>query len=214
MTAAFTDMAKQPTARAEIDSWIQIILQQGAFDDDGQRAIKRLASVPGPAVDAMIEALQRGPESSRHPMDQVDAVTCFFCAMAPKVPDKLIHLLDQAFDPVMIYSALAHSRSRRSSAALIAGLKHENPYARWAAAESLVKHRSKRAVSALLNALADRSHMVKWSVMNAMLTNRMYRKPEAVPMLQRIVSNKAVRRHSPHMGESAARLIEQIERGR
>lgn len=190
---------------------IRIIHEKGEYDKEGSRAISELAELGKPALDLMIESLDQPPESSLHPRDLWDSIQGAFSAFAGTIPDALIEALKAgSIEPQIVYWALGSAQGERSIDVLVCGLKEKNQYARWAAAESLVRRQSKRATPALLDALRDRSSMVQSTVVSAMKSNKAYRRPEAIPALKRIVANKSIRKHSPGLWKTAQELIETI----
>ena len=198
-------------SRPKIRKLIAEIFQKGEYAADGRRAIKELAAFGEPAVREMLSALIKPPKTDLHPRDVWDSISSSFSEFARTVPDSLLKLLDKgAVDPGLIYWGLGSAKARPSLDALIAGLKHKNQYVRWLAAESLIRRRDKRAVPALVKALGDRSTSVKSSVVSAMKSNRMYRTPEALPLLQRIVDNKMIRRQSPGLWREAQMLLQRM----
>jgi hypothetical protein len=196
-----------------IDRLIEVVFRHGAFEWDGRRAIERLAAIGDPAIDAMLDAVQHPPPSDLHPIDLRDSILAFFSTMARTLPGRLVDLLSTWRDPTMLYWALGEAEDRGSLDALIAGLRHENAIARWAAVESLIRRRDRRAVPAVIGALKDRSHTVKATVVQTMETNRLYRRPEAIPLLERIVANKTICKHSPGLWATAGAVLERIRSG-
>jgi hypothetical protein len=199
--------------QTEIDRLIGRVVRYGAFSAEGRRAIERLAAIGAPAIDGMRAILEHPPPTDLHPIDLSDSVLAFFAALARSMPGKLIELLPTWPDPVMLYWALGQADDRDSLVALIDGLRHKNLYVRWAAAESLVRRRDPRSVPALIGVLKDRSGLVRMTVVQAMETNRMYRRPEAIPLLERIVANRTVRKHSPGLWAKAGAILERIRNG-
>jgi hypothetical protein len=58
--------------------------------------------------------------------------------------------------------------------------------------------------------LRDRSHTIKAAVVQAMKTDRIYRRPEAIPLLERITTDRSVRQHSPGLWEDAGTVVERM----
>jgi len=198
-------------SKRRIKKLITEVFQKGEYAVDGRRAIKELAAFGEPAVEEMLSAFKNPPKTDLHPRDVWDSIASQFGEFARTVPDSLLKLLDKgAVDPGLIYWGLGSAKGRPSLDALIAGLKHKNQYVRCMAAESQIRRRDKRAVPALVKALGDRSTSVKFLVVSAMKSNRMYRTPEAVPLLQRIVDNKMIQRQSPGLWREAQMLLQRM----
>jgi HEAT repeat protein len=191
---------------------IEQIFQKGEYREDGLRAIKTLATMGEPALREMLAALEHPPKSNQHPIDLWETIFRVFREFARTIPDSVMDQMDEGtLSPRYGYWALGAARGRRSIDVLIAGLKHKDPEVRWTAANALVERRNKRAVPALLEALRDRSDWVKSTVVWAMQSNRMYRRPEAIPALQRILANQRIRKSSPGLWQTAAELVRKID---
>lgn len=196
-----------------IQSLIEIVYQKGMYVNEGQQAIDQLVQIGNPALDLMIESLDKPPNSDLHGRDLWDSIQATFNAFARTMPDRLIDALeDNSLGEHIVYWALGNATGDRSIDTLVRGLKDERPTMRWMAAESLIRRRSKRAVPALLDALRDRSSMVKSTVVFAMKSNKMYRKPEAILALERIVASKSMKQHSVGTWKTAQEVLEKIRK--
>jgi HEAT repeat protein len=200
-------------SKSRIRSLIEAVFQNGVYSHEGLQAIQELAGLGEPAVDLMLHALKRPPKSDLHPKDLSDSIQAIFCEFARIVPDKLVDELEQGVsDDFLIYWALGYAKGDHSLKALIAGLNARNQWARWAAVESLLRRKSKKAIPALIATLRDRSHMVKFSIVSAMKSRPDYRRPEALPLLERIVNSKAVRKQSLGLWNVSQSVIELIHK--
>lgn len=199
-------------SKQNIAELLNLLFLRGVFSPEGRLAVKRLARMGEPAMDAMRRRMKRPTKSPLHPRDVTESIDAFFWEAARTAPGKLMELIDEHPDWPTLYFALGNAKDRRSLDVLIAGLNDEHHIIRWACAISLVRRKSKRAVPYLIEALRDRSHMVKLEVVLAMEKNKMYRRPEAVPYLERIAADKAIAKHSPGLHESALKLNDKIRR--
>jgi HEAT repeat protein len=117
----------------------------------------------------------------------------------------------RALSPLVGYWALSAAKGARSIDVLIGGLQSHDAQVRWAAAEALIARRVKRAVPALVEALKDRSSSLQMTIVLAMQSGGMYRRPEAIPALERILANQRIRKSSPGLWQAAAELIRKIK---
>lgn len=195
---------------------IEVVFQKGAYLKETQRTVRRLAKHGRPALDALLKLLKRPPKFEMDPRDLLDSVGSLLSAIARTDPDAVVDRLDALLNHgstwLNVYDALGNAKGRRSLDALLVGLKDSSKYGRDAAARALLQRKSKKAVPALIEALRDRSNTVRWTIVTAMEENQMYRRPEAVPLLQRIAFNKSVLKNSPLLAEKARKLSERIER--
>lgn len=209
-------MKTQAMTEEQVAELIEVVFQKGAYLKENQRAVRRLAKLGRPALDALLKLLKRPPKFEMDPRDFLDSVGSFLSEIARTDPgavvDRLDDLLNHGSTWLNVYYALGNAKGQRSLDALIAGLKDDSQYARDAAARALVKRKSKKAVPALIEALRDRSNTVRWTIVTAMESDQMYRRPEAVPLLQRIASNKSVLKNRPLLAEKARKLSERIEK--
>jgi hypothetical protein len=61
---------QRPKAKAaQCHELIRILYDKGAYCHEGQHAIKRLATIGEPAIDAMLHAFRHPPPSELHPRD-------------------------------------------------------------------------------------------------------------------------------------------------
>lgn len=199
-------------SKRQIRRLIETVYQKGQYREDGLRAIKRLAAMGEPALREMVRSLANPPKNNQHPVDLWETIQHVFCDFARTIPDSIMNSMDDGIlSPLHGYFALSAAKGKRSIDVLVAGLKHKDPQARYAAASALVQRRNKRAVPALLDALKDRSDEVKSTVLFAMRSNRMYRRPEAIPGLRRILANTKIRKSCPGMWQTAADLLRRID---
>jgi HEAT repeat protein len=191
---------------------IEKVYQHGESHPDGRAAIKALAAAGEPALRAMLSSLANPPRSEQHPIDLWDSIQSSFNEFARTVPDSVIDSMEEGtLAPFVGHWALGAARGARSIDALIGGLKHKDAQVRWAATEALVARRVKRAIPALLEALKDRSTAVQATIVFAMQSHRMYRRPEAIAALERILANRRIRKSSPGLWRATAELIRQIK---
>lgn len=202
--------AQSLVSKQRIAELLNLVFLRGAFCHEGQVAVKRLARMGQPAIDAMLRRLQRPIMSELHPRDLAESIDAFFWEVARKAPGKLIEVINSHPDWPALYFALGNAKDRRSIDVLIAGLTDKHYIIRSACCISLIRRKSKRAVPYLIEALRDRSHMVKFEVVRAMEKNKMYRLPEAIPYLERIVADRSVAKHSPGLAKSALKLVERL----
>jgi hypothetical protein len=196
----------------QIRRLIEKIYQQGEYHADGRAAMKALAAMGEPGLRVMLSSLANPPKSDQHPIDLWESIQSTFGEFARTVPDSVIDSMEEgALAPFVGHRALGTARGARSIDVLIGGLKHKDPQVRWAAAEALVARRVKRAVPALLEALKDRSTWVQSTIVFAMQSHRMYRRPESIPALERILANQRIRESSPGLWRAAAELLQRIE---
>ena len=202
-------------SKRQMRQLIETIYMWGDCTPEGHAAIKQLAQFGEPAVEALLDAFKHPPPTpkDRDGRDFHALLGSVFGAFARTVPDKLIDLMETGrLTKYEVYWALGGAKGRRSLDVLIAGLKDKCKFARWMAAHSLVERRSRRAVPALIEALRDRDGLVRTTVVSAMQSNQMYRRPEALPLLQRIVDSKFIQRRSPGLWKNAQEVIELIEK--
>lgn len=192
---------------------IETAYRKGDFSAEGKRAIDELTALGEPGLESVLQFLDDPPETELHVRDVADTVNSIFADFARTIPDNLIECMRQGRLPAdTVFWALAHARGAQTIDELIEGLKHREPGARWAAAEALVQRRSKRAVGPLLERLRDRSSSVRVVVVWAMYGNKMYRRPEALPALEKIVASKAVQKHSVGLLRTTREVIKKIRR--
>src|SRR5262245_19827862 len=202
-----TTMTKQQAERR-----IETIYRQGESHADGRAAMKALVAEGEPALRAMLASLANPPKSNQHPRDLWDSIQSTFGGFARTVPDSVIDAMEKGtLSPFVGLWALRAAKGARSIDVLIAGLQHKDAQVRWAAAEALVARRAKRAIPALLEALKDRSTSVQATIVFAMQSQAMYRRPEAIPALERILSHQRIRKSSPGLWRAAAELLRQIK---
>lgn len=195
-----------------IEELIRTIFQYGDYSPSGQRAADKLVRAGEPALDVFLRALRDPPESPLHPKDLDDTISGVFARFAERIPDALIDRLERGeMEEFSVLWALGSGKGERSIDVLIAGLKRQCAYSRWAAAKSLIRRKSKRALPALLEALNDRSSMVRGAIVFAMKSDKKYRRPEALPALRRIIANKSIQKHSPGILAAAREVVAMIE---
>jgi HEAT repeat protein len=199
-------------SKKEIDRLIGDVFRHGDYQSQGSQAIRRLVEIGEPAIRAMRKAMDHPPPSDLHGRDLWDSIQAFFSEAARTLPGSVIEVLTAAPHPMILYWALGCATDQAPLDVLIEGLRDKHPITRWAAAESLVRRGDPRAVPALITALRDRSHLVKFTVVGAMGTNRMYRRPEAVPLLERIVASSSIRQHSPGLWQQAGIVLERMKK--
>ena len=191
---------------------IETIYRSGCYIEEGGQAIEELISSGEPALDAFLGVRKHPPASDQHPRDLADSLSVVLQDFAKHIPDAIINRFEAGqLGDFETYWALGSATDKRSVEVLIGGLKSKEKYSRWAAAEALVRRRSKKGVPALIEALKDRSTDVKSSVVFGMRAWSDLRRPEAAPALERVVANKAIRKHSPGLHKAAEDVIRLIE---
>jgi HEAT repeat protein len=195
--------------QARIAALIDTIYQAGMYTDAGSKAIFELASLGRLAFESLIEAPDRPTE--QHPRDLMESIIAAYCEFAKTSPDVLLEFLEAGrIQPWMAYIALGYAQGERSRQVLLNGLQDSSPNVREQALHSLIKRGEQDSIAAILAALRDRSDSVKSMVVFAMRKLGRLRRPEALPLLERVVNNKSMQRHSPGTVEAAERVIELI----
>ena len=196
--------------RSEIRSLIETIYRHGSYEAAGDRAIEQLVQAGERALDEFLSE-EREYETDLHPRDLSDAKMSVLCGFAKTVPESLIAKMSS--DERNYYTllwCLGWASDEQSIDVLLAGLKHKEPEVRLQAAESLVRRRVERTAPAFVEALKDRSTQVKSAIVYAMACHRIFRRPEAVPTLEKISQSKQIRQNSPMTAKRAKRVIELI----
>ena len=140
-----------------------------------------------------------------------DTISHVFSEFARQNPDALIDRFESGkIDAFRVFCSLGSATGERSIDVLIAGLKSKDKWSRWAAATSLIERKCIRAVGPLIDRLNDRSSLVKHVIVEAMRSNKKFRRPEALPALERLIASKSIQKHSPgtfKMAKEVVRLI-------
>ncbi|HVW00403.1 MAG TPA: HEAT repeat domain-containing protein [Planctomycetaceae bacterium] len=199
------------TKKARIAALIETIYQDGMYTEQGRDATRELATLGRPALEALVDAPER--PTKQHPRDLMESIINAYCEFAKHIPDVLVGFLEAGrIQPWMVYSALGYAQGERSRQALLIGLQDSYPIVREQALQALIQRREESSVPAIIEALRDRSSSVKSMVVFAMSERAMFRRPEALPLLERIVSSKSMQRHSPGTVEAAKRVIASIRK--
>jgi HEAT repeat protein len=151
-----------------------------------------------------------------HKRDFVEALGDVLWLLARKSPDLLIDVLEREEyrpDPTLSFvtTALGNARGRRATDALLAALKHKNPWIRLSAAGALIGRPGKQVDAALLDALKDRTTLVKFTILEAMCQGKLPCDPRAVPALRRIIASRQIQKHSPGILSRAQEVLQRIE---
>jgi hypothetical protein len=195
---------------AQISTLIDVIYDEGMSTDRGRNATTKLATLGRPALEALIDAPER--PTKQHPRDVAESFVAAYCEFAKIIPDVLVDSLEAGrIQPWIAYSALGYAKGERSRQVLLQGLQASHPIVREQAVEALIRRGEKDSVPSILGALRDRSDSVKSTIVFAMGKLARLRRPEAVPLLERIVNNKSMQRHSPGTIRAAKRVIELIQ---
>lgn len=197
-------------SKTNFQSLMQTIFEHGCYSKAGRDATEELVDGGEPALEAFLYADGDLPQSALHPRDVADTISGVFCQFAKQWPDAVIDRLEKIGE-CQTYWALGSAKGQRSIDVLIEGLKANDQYSRWAAAESLIRRRRKRAVPALTAALKDRSSLVKSAIVQAMKSNRVFRSAEALPALRRIIASKSMQKHSSGTWKTSKELVKRIE---
>lgn len=195
----------------EIETLVETLYRHGTEDNEGRQAMKRLAQLGEPAFKAINESVAHPPKSDLHPFDLRDVVTMFYYELARSRPSVLLKAISQEPPCDLYYAALGSASDEQSFKVLLEALKHRNAYVRSSAADALIQRRDKRAVPALIDTLRDRSRKVKSPIIWAMEEDEIYRRPEAVPLLERVVASASLRKSAPGLWEKARNLIARIK---
>jgi hypothetical protein len=196
---------------SRINALIEAIYQDGMYTHAGSNAIRELATLGRPALEALIDA--PGRPTQQHPRDLLESIIGAYCEFAKHIPDILVEFLEAGrIQPWMVYSALGCAQGERSRQALLIGLQDSCPIVREQALQALIQRREESSVPAIIEALRDRSSSIKSLVVFAMSERAMFRRPEALPSLERIVSSKSMQRHSPGTVDAAKRLVAAIRK--
>lgn len=188
------------------------IYEHGCYSNAGRDAIAELAKGGKTALETFLKSSHLASSSTLHPRDLQDTYVSVLGEFARQNPQLLIDQLESGTDSeIDIYWALGCATDVRSIDVLIAGLQSKEMWARWSAAESLIRRNCERAAEPLLQRLKDRSEFVKSSIVQAMLANSWLRHPQALPLLERLVASKSIQKNSPGTAQSASRLIELIK---
>ena len=172
--------------------------------------MKQLVRAGEKALDEFLSE-EREYETDLDPRDLSDVRLSVLCGFAETVPDSLIAKMGCGeLDYYTLLWCLGWASDEQSIDVLLAGLKHKEAQVRLRAADSLVRRRVERTATALVAALKDRSSEVKSTIVYAMLCHRIFRRPEAVPALEKISASKQIRQHSPMTVTRARRVIELI----
>lgn len=62
----------------------------------------------------------------------------------------------------------------------------------------------------LIERLNDRSDMVRTAIVQAMKSHQNLRRPEALPLLNRLIENKSIQKYSPGTLETAIEVVRLI----
>lgn len=198
------------TKKAQIAALIDAIYQAGMYTEQGRDATLELATLGRPALEGLIDAPER--PTQQHPRDLMESIINAYCEFAKTIPDVLVEFLDAGrVQPWMGYCALGYATGERSRQALLKGLQDSFPIVRERALHALIQRREESSVPAIIAALRDRSTSVKSLVVFAMRRLSMLRRPEALPLLERIVRSKSMQRNGPGTLEAAQRVIELIQ---
>ena len=190
---------------------IRTIFRHGGYCKTGRDAIVELAMAGDSALDAFLKAQKKPLKSDLHPRDLYDTVSQVFGEFARQNPDTLIDRFESGeIDEFSVYWALGSAKGQRSIDVLIAGLKSKEKYCRWAAAESLIRRECKQSARILIEGLTDRSSLVKSVIVQAMKSNKIFRLPEALPALQRMIDSKSIQKHSPGIYNTAKEVVSLI----
>jgi hypothetical protein len=197
-------------SKTDFNTLMQAIFENGCYSKAGRNAIAELVAGGGRAIDMFLSANCDLPETTLHPRDVADTISDVFGQFAKRDANCVIDRCDQIGE-IQTYWSLGLATGQRSIDVLIDGLTSRDKYARWAAAESLIRRRSKWAVPALAAALKDRSSLVKSAIVQAMKSNRIFRCAEALPALRRIIASKSMQKHSPGTWKTAKEVVKMIE---
>ena len=190
---------------------IRMIFSHGGYSDAGRDAVVELASGGESALDSFLKARNKPIKSDLHPRDLHDTVSQVFGEFARQNPDALIARFESGeIDEFSAYWALGSAKGQRSIDVLIVGLKSKEKFCRWAAAQSLIQRKNKITASILVKSLNDRSSLVKSTIVQAMRWNRIFRLPEALPALQRMIDSKSIQKHSPGIYNTATEVVSLI----
>jgi hypothetical protein len=197
-------------SKTEFDTLMQTIFEHGCYAKAGRNATAELVAGGGRALDMFLRAVCDLPETTLHPRDVADTVSDVFGQFAKRDANSVVDRCDQIGE-FQTYWALGLATGQRSIEVLIDGLNSRDKYARWAAAESLIRRRSKRALPVLTAALKDRSSLVRSAIVQAMKSNRTFRCAEALPALRRIIASKSMQKQSPGTWKTAQEVAKMIE---
>ena len=196
--------------KARIAALIDAIYQNSMYRNAGSKAIRELATLGRPAFQALVEAPDR--PTKQHPRDLWESIICAYSEFARTIPDVLIEFLEAGrIQPWIAYIALGYAPGERSRQVLLQGLQDSTPIVREQALDALIRRSERSSVPAILAALRDRSDSIKSTVVFAMSQRAMLRQPAALPLLERVVNNKSMQRHSPGTVRAAQRVIELIQ---
>jgi HEAT repeat protein len=188
------------------------VYQHGCYRPEGREAITALVNGGAPAFTAYLTMRKDPPPSDVPSRDLYETHIEILGRFSKEIPDEVIDRFEAGeLGEFETYWALALGTGERSIDVLIAGLKSEDKFCRWAAAESSIQRRSRRATPALIAGLRDRSSDVKFAVVHAMVKRKDLRRPEALPALRRIVASQAIRQHSLGLHKAAEEVIRLIE---
>ncbi len=189
---------------------IRTIFERGCYSDAGRDAIAQLVSGGESALDAFLLAHDHPPQSHLHPRDLLDTISDVYAWFARQNADALIDRFESGkIDAFTVFWSLGAATGERSIDVLIAGLKSKDKWSRWAAAESLIQRKCIRAAAPLIDRLNDRSSLVRFVIVEAMRSNRKFRRPEAVPALERLIASKSTQKYPGafKMAKEVVRLI-------
>ncbi len=172
-----------------------------------------IASLGPDAVDAVAEAMNGTETRDHHPHQVVEALTHVLSEVAKADPGALLARLDAAEPNATVYvSALG---SAKPDPAVIAALGRmvtsEDATIRYAAANALVALHTPEAAAALVPALSDAYGPVQFVAVQAIRDDDVFRVPDAVPPLRRIVADSRVKRMAPEIWEQARQALEEME---
>lgn len=164
-------------------------------------------------VTAVAGALSGTEARASHPHELVETLMHVLAEIAKSDPAPLLAHLDPAEPNAMVYVFALGSAEPKPEvvAALARMVTCDDATVRYAAANSLVSLHTPGAAAALVPALSDTYPPVQAAAVQAVRDDTIFRVPEAVAPLRRIVADARLKRTAPETWEQARETLEEME---
>jgi HEAT repeat protein len=149
----------------------------------------------------------------RHPHELVETLTHILAEIAKSDPIPLLEHLDPA-DPnatVYVFALGSAEPTPEVVAALARMVTCDDATVRYAAANSLVCLHTLEAAAALVPALSDAYPPVQFAAVQAVRDDPIFRVPDAIAPLRRIVADTRIKRTAPETWDQAREALDEME---
>lgn len=176
-------------------------------------AIAELVALGPETVRAVADAMKGTEVRDHHPHELVATLALLLAEVAKSDPGALLAHLDPAEPNATIYVSALGSAAPKPEivAALGRMITSADATIRYAAANSLVRLHTPEAAAALVPALSDAYAPVQFAAVQAVCDDDVFRVPDALPPLRRIVADNRIKRMEPETWERAREALEDME---